>query len=62
MSWMGTSQRLILTVGGNLIVGTDLEGVEVAASMRRNIVEVRQMMAVGLQIADLEALVVNDQA
>jgi hypothetical protein len=62
VSWMKTSQRLILTVNGNLIVGTDLEGVEVAASMRRNIVEVRQMMAVGLQIADLEALVVNDQA
>lgn len=62
VSWMGTSQRLILTAGGNLIIGTDLEGVEVAASMRRNIIEVRQMMAVGLQIADLEALVVNDQA
>jgi hypothetical protein len=45
-----------------LIIGTDLEGVEVAASMRRNIIEVRQMMAVGLQFADLDAMVVNDQA
>ena len=62
VSWMRTSQRLILTIPGNLIIGTDLEGVEVAASMRRNIIEVRQMMGVGMQIADLDALVVNDQA
>lgn len=62
VDWMGTSQRLILTIPGNLVVGTDLESVALAASMRRNIIEVRQMMALGTQIADLEALVVNDQA
>lgn len=62
VSWMGTSQRLILTVDGNLVLGTDLEGIALHATMRRNIIEVRQMMAVGCQIADLDALKVNDQA
>lgn len=61
VSWMGTSQRLILTAHGNLIVGTDADSVSVHASTRRNLIEVRQMMPIGLQIADLEALVVNEQ-
>jgi hypothetical protein len=62
VSWMGSSQRLILTIDGNLVIGTDLEGIALHATARRNIIEVRQMMAVGLQIADLSALVVNNQA
>lgn len=61
-SWMGTSQRIIVTVDNNLVMGTDSESVTIAASMRRNIIESRPMMPIGLQIADLEALVVNDQA
>lgn len=60
--FMGTSGRLIGTVAGNLVFGTDVESVKVAASVRRNIVEARPMMNVGCQIKDLAAIVVNDQA
>jgi hypothetical protein len=59
---MGNSQRLIATIDGNLVVGTDTDSVEVFASLRRNIIEVRQLMPLGVQIQDLEALFVNDQA
>lgn len=62
VSWMGTSQRLIATVDNNLAMGTDGDSVQVAASMRRNIIEVREMMPIGFQITDLDALVVNEQA
>lgn len=62
VSWMGTSSRLILTTENNLVFGTDIERVQVAASMRRNIIEVRLMMPAGTQIQDLDAIVVNDQA
>jgi hypothetical protein len=62
VAWMGTSARLIATVPGNLIIGTDGDAVQIAATARRNIIEVRQMMPVGMQIADLEAIYVNDQA
>lgn len=61
-SWMGTSQRVIATIDNNLVMGTDGDAVQVAASIRRNIIEVRQMMPVGFQIADLDALVVNSNA
>jgi hypothetical protein len=57
-----TSQRLVYTVPNNLVFGTDLEQVQVSATMRRNIIEVRNMMPVGCQIQDLGALFVNDQA
>jgi hypothetical protein len=62
VSFMGTSARVIATVENNLVFGTDVERVQVAASMRRNIIEVRLMMPVGTQIQDLDAIVVNDQA
>ncbi len=62
VTWMGTSGRLIATVKDNLVFGTDLEQVDIASSMRRNILEVRQMMPVGCEIQDLEAMVINDQA
>ena len=62
VSWMGTSSRLIATVDNNLVFGTDEERVQVAASMRRNIIEVRLMMPVGVEIQDLDAIAVNDQA
>jgi len=60
-SWMNTSQRIIATVDGNLCVGLDGEKIDVAASVRRNIIEARPMLPIGLQIADIEVLSVNDQ-
>lgn len=62
VSWMGTSARLIATPDNNLVLGTDGESVQMAATARRNIIELRPMMPVGFQIADLGAMVVNDQA
>jgi len=62
VSWMGTSSRLIATLPDNLVFGTDAERVRVAASQRRNIIEVRLMMPIGTQIQDLDAILVNDQA
>lgn len=62
VSWMGTSSRLIATIENNLAVGTDGESVKFAATARRNIIELRPMMPIGFQIADLGAMVVNDQA
>lgn len=62
VSWMGTSSRIIATVVGNLCTGVDKDNVVVAATARRNIIEARPMFPVGFQIADLEAIVVNDQA
>jgi hypothetical protein len=62
VSWMGTSGRLIATVENNLVFGTDVERVTVAASTRRNIIEVRLMMPVGMAIQDLDAIKVNDVA
>jgi hypothetical protein len=59
--FMGNSQRLIATLDGNLVVGTDIEQVQVHATARMNISEVRQMMPLGVQIQDLDCLVVNDQ-
>ena len=60
--FMGSSQRLIATVDNNLVVGTEGDSINVAASARRNILEVRAMMPIGFQIQDLAALKVNDQA
>lgn len=62
VSWLGTSGRIVATVADNMIIGTDADSITVDATKRRNIIEVRQMMPIGLQIADLEAIVVNDQA
>lgn len=61
MSWMGTSLGVIATIKDVLIVGTDGDAVTLDATKRRNIIEVRQMMPIGFQIADLGALFVNDQ-
>lgn len=62
VAWMGTSGRLIATIANNLVLGTDMQQIAVAASMRRNIIESRLMMPVGCEIQDLEAMVINDQA
>jgi len=61
-SFMKTSGRIIATVQNNLVFGTNIEQIQVAASVRRNVIESRPMMPVGCQIQDLDALVVNDQA
>lgn len=61
-SWMGTSQRLIATIPNNLVFGTNTEAIQISATARRNIVEVRAMMPVGCQIQDTDAIWVNDQA
>lgn len=61
VTWLPkTSDRLIATIPGNLIMGTDSESVQVHATQARNIIEVRVMMPVGFQIADVEALYVNN--
>lgn len=62
VSWLGTSQRLIATIDNNLSMGTDGDRIQVATSVRRNVIEARLMMPVGFQIGDLEALVVNSNA
>lgn len=63
VTWLpSTSDRLIATVAGNLIMGTDSEGVQVHATQSRNIINVRLMMPVGFQIADVGALFVNEQS
>lgn len=43
-----------------LAFGTDGERIQVAASMRRNIIEVRLMMPVGCEFEDLECISVSD--
>lgn len=61
-AFMGTSQRLIATIDGNLVFGTDLEQVAMHSTPHLNIMQTRLMMPVGCQIRDLDALVVNDVA
>ena len=61
-SFMNSSARLIATPDNNLVVGTDGDSIQMPNSIRRNIVEVRAMMPIGFQIADLDSLIVNDQA
>jgi hypothetical protein len=60
--FMGSSDRLIYTLPNNLVFGTDVENIQVAASVRRNIIESRPMMSAGCEFQDLEAMIVNDQA
>lgn len=62
VSFMNSSARLIATIENNLVFGTDVENIKVAASVRRNIIEARPMMAAGVEFQDLEAMKVNDQA
>lgn len=62
VSWMGTSSRLIATVDNNLCMGTDTDSIQFPTSIRRNILEVRALMPIGFQIADLAAIFVNDLA
>lgn len=63
-SWMGSSQRLICvpTNKKNLYFGCDTDGIEFYVTPDLNILKVRVMFPLGFQIADLEAIFVNDQA
>lgn len=61
VAWIpASSGRVMLTLSGNPVFGTDIENITVAASQRRNIIEARPMMAAGCQFKDLDVLVVND--
>ncbi len=60
VSWMGTNGGLISSFKNALAFGTDGERIQVAASARRNISEVRLMMPVGIQIADLDSIAISD--
>lgn len=59
---MGASQRIICTVQDNLVFGTDIDEIGYYPTPHLDILKIRNKMPVGLQIADLEAIVVNDQA
>lgn len=58
-SWI-TTDGLLAAIDNALVFGTDGDRIQVAASMRRNISEVRLMMPVGCQIADLDSILVSD--
>lgn len=58
-TWIATD-GLLASVDNALAFGTDGDSIQVAASMRRNISEVRLMMPVGCQIADLSSIMVSD--
>lgn len=60
--WMGSSQRLIATVDKNLVFGTNGNSIGVHPSMKFDQIETRLTMDVACAIADLEAIIVNDQA
>lgn len=62
VAWMLSSQRLIATLRDNLVLGTDAERVAVYPTRHLNILKLRFMMPIGMEIQDLDALVVNDQA
>jgi hypothetical protein len=62
VAWLGTSGRLITTIKNNLVFGTDINRVQVAATPYRNILKVRQLFPAGCAIQDPEAMYVNDQA
>lgn len=61
-AFMKTSKRLIMTPNGNLVVGTDAENVAIHATPNLNYLKIRNMMPLGCEIQDAEALFVNDQA
>lgn len=61
ISMLGTNNRITYTVAGNLCWGVKGDNIKVYASQRRNIIEVRPMIHIGTQIADLAKIWVNDQ-
>ncbi len=61
-SFMGSSQRIICTLAGNLVFGTDMESLKNYPTPHLNLLQNRILMTAGCQIKDLAALIVNDQA
>jgi hypothetical protein len=63
-TWMGSSQRLVARpdIEKNLYFGVDADSVQVFATPRLNLIDVRLMMPLGMQIGDIKAIWVNDQA
>jgi hypothetical protein len=59
VSWL-TGDGLLGVIYDAMAFGTDGDRIQVAASMRRNIIEVRLMMPVGLEFEDLECISVSD--
>jgi hypothetical protein len=62
VSFMGASQRIVATLRGNLVFGTDAEGLTNHPTPHLNLLRNRIMFASGCQIKDLDAIMVNDQA
>ena len=62
-SYMGTSLGLIAvpTDKKNLWLGTDGESVAIHATPKLNTIDLRLMLPIGLQVADADAVVINDQ-
>lgn len=63
-TWMGTSNRLILTVKENLLMGTDLlsDAQEIKMTPAMWTIDAGVKFLIGFQIRDLGAIKVNDQA
>lgn len=63
-AFMGTSGRLIMTLPGNLVFGTDTENLQNFPTRHLNLLRNRILFPAGCQIKDIgsEVLVVNDQA
>lgn len=59
VTWI-TTDGLLGVVFDALAFGTDGDQIQVASSMRRNIIEVRLMMPVGLEVEDLDCVMVSD--
>lgn len=61
-TWLdGEPNSVVAVADNNLVLGTDGDSIQVHASMRRNIIELRLMMPVGFQYQDAAAVVVNDE-
>jgi hypothetical protein len=67
--WMGTSSRLIAVpavsagdINNPLRFGTNDEAIAIYPTVALNIIKVRMMFPIGLQISDTSAIFVNDQA
>lgn len=62
VSFMGTSSRIVATLRGNFVFGTDTESLKNHPTPHLNLLRNRILFPVGCQIKDLDALQCNDQA
>lgn len=62
VSFMGTSGRVVATLRGNFVFGTDIEQLKNHPTPHLNLLRNRIMFPVGCQIKDLDAISLNDQA